>query len=485
MRTSCIRLRAKSRIAVLYEDFLEILDGNMLAALLLAILVYWTDIKINKKESNLWIWKSHADFQDDLMFDKPGMKPPHRTTIKSALDLLVEKKFIYRRKNPKLALDQTKQYLVDQKAVQVAIDALPPIVVKATLESRNTDNATSEEQQSMSENRQSIAEKPTSNTNDYDTEITNPEITEGEGTGASAPNPPALFSHPIHSFLSFDSLTHPTLMVITFEDDEQAEITNDGYALTADAVEYELLQRGFPVQVRTRVRTVIESAPPARAEKSLQEIAELREQTNAALHELEGPFDPETWDVEQTVTAFDHCPPFQQTSSSGFLSRSTTGAAPARVSPAASPQQSGPRQGARQHTFSVTGRTDGAASPPRPRAPEAGEALSERGAAVKAWLETLQASSISETPGNVRALNALGRNPDVSYESLKLTIAFVEGQDFVKKRCIAIDAQRLADVDDKLNLSFEKNWPLARRRQRDGPGEAAPARKPAKRYLIP
>src|SRR5579864_1718724 len=109
MRISCIRMRAKSRIAVLYEDFLEICKGNMLAAMLLAILVYWTDVKIGKKDSNLWIWKSHIDFQEDLMFDKEGMKPPHRVTIKAALDLLVGKGFIYRRKNPKLALDQTKQ----------------------------------------------------------------------------------------------------------------------------------------------------------------------------------------------------------------------------------------------------------------------------------------------------------------------------------------------------------------------------------------
>src|SRR6266568_6690967 len=200
MRTSCIRLRAKSRIAILFEDFLEILGGNMLAAMLLAILVYWTDVKIGKKDSNLWIWKSHADFQEDLMFDKEGMKPPHRTTIKSALDLLVEKKFVYRRKNSKMPLDQTKQYLVDQTAVQAAIDALPPIVVLPTLESRNSDIAMSNKQQSLSENRQCNAEKPTSNTNDYSTEITESVITEErESVVASAPTAPA-FPEPEYHF---------------------------------------------------------------------------------------------------------------------------------------------------------------------------------------------------------------------------------------------------------------------------------------------
>lgn len=180
MRTSCIRLRAKARIAVLYEDFLEICNGNMLAAMLLAILVYWTDTKIGKKEKSLWIWKSHTDFQEDLMFDKPGMKPPHRTTVKAALDLLKEKQFIKVRKNPKMPLDQTRQYLVEQEVIQAAIDALPPIVVIPTLESQNTDNGMSNNQQSLSENQQSNVGISTSNTNDYSTVITDPVTTEEE-----------------------------------------------------------------------------------------------------------------------------------------------------------------------------------------------------------------------------------------------------------------------------------------------------------------
>ena len=187
MRTSSIRLRANARLAILHEDLLEICDGNMLAAMLLSILVYWHDIKVAKKDDNLWIWKSHQDFQEDLMFDKPGMKPPHRTTIKTALDLLLKKKFIQWRRNPKMPLDQTRQYLLDIKAVQKAIDALPPIVVKPTMQSQNSDNATSNNQQSLSENQQCNAEIPTSNTNDYSTEITDSEITEESTFGANAP----------------------------------------------------------------------------------------------------------------------------------------------------------------------------------------------------------------------------------------------------------------------------------------------------------
>lgn len=192
MRTSSIRLRANARLAILHEDYLEICNGNMLAAMLLSILVYWTDVKIAKKDENLWVWKSHQDFQEDLMFDKPGMKPPHRTTIKTALDLLISKKYVEWRRNPKMPLDQTRQYLVDRKAVQTAIDALPPIVVKPTMQSQNSDNGMSNNQQSLSENQQCNDEIPTSNTIDYSTEITVPEITGNVvATSAEDRNAPA------------------------------------------------------------------------------------------------------------------------------------------------------------------------------------------------------------------------------------------------------------------------------------------------------
>lgn len=215
-------------------------------------------------------------------------------------------------------------------------------------------------------------------------------------------------------------------------------------------------------------------APPARAQNSLSEIVELRDRTNHALEVASG-FDANTWDAEQTVRASDHCPPFtkeagrasptignvtqenrpsQQTSRTD-VSRSHTGAAPARVSPAASSAApSGPRQG-------------GVAGQPRPAEP-----LTERGAQIKGWIERIKDITISDTPGNIRAHNALARNPDVTFESLQLTIEFEEAMKYVKEHDIAIDSQRLADVDDKLNLSFEKNWPLARKRKRDGPGKA-------------
>lgn len=60
--------------------------------------------------------------------------------------------------------------------------------------------------------------------------------------------------HPLYPFLSFDDLHHPTVMAVTFEDDDRAEITNDGYALTAKDVVAELEAKGITVQVRTEHR---------------------------------------------------------------------------------------------------------------------------------------------------------------------------------------------------------------------------------------
>ncbi len=93
--------------------------------------------------------------------------------------------------------------------------------------------------------------------------------------------------------------------------------------------------------------------------------------------------------------------------------------------------------------------------------------LTERGAAVRAWMETIAESALSETAGNIRACNRLGANPDVSFDSLKRTIEMVQAIKFVIDHDIAVDVQLLASDESRLN--FEKNWPTARRKQRAGP----------------
>jgi predicted transcriptional regulator len=191
VRKSCIVQRKNSRLVVLHEDYIEICDGNMIAAMILSILIYWTDVKLAQREQEqeqrkatgedipltpLWIWKSQEGFQHDLLVDKPGMRQVHRSTIATALSLLKDKKFIQARRNPHNNIDRTQQYLIEQDAINEAIKALPDCTIFSTrmseivqsnvgnqsMDCTNTDNG-------LPNFRQTIPE----NTNrDYDTEIT-------------------------------------------------------------------------------------------------------------------------------------------------------------------------------------------------------------------------------------------------------------------------------------------------------------------------
>lgn len=218
MRKSSIAYRERSRVAVLHEDLLEICGGNMLAAMLLSVLIYWTDVKLasyeqeceqakargeSMPEANLWIWKSHEGFQHDLMNDKEGMRKVHRSTIASALKLLVDKKLIDQRRNPLNNIDQTRQYRIERQTVQAAIHALPPLfdctktdirmseisqsnVGNHAMERLKTDNA-------LPKNRQAI---PKITNIDYDPKITTKDYNHEKGTTAQsaiavAPHTPA------------------------------------------------------------------------------------------------------------------------------------------------------------------------------------------------------------------------------------------------------------------------------------------------------
>lgn len=77
---------------------------------------------------------------------------------------------------------------------------------------------------------------------------------------------PALFIHPVYSFLAFDDLQHPTLMVITFIDDDRAEITNKSRGWIAHEVAGQLEAKGIKLQVRTakeHVDDAVVDAPAA------------------------------------------------------------------------------------------------------------------------------------------------------------------------------------------------------------------------------
>jgi hypothetical protein len=211
MRKSCIAYRERSRIAVLHEDLLEICDGNMLAAMILSILIYWTDVKLASHAqdceqakasgepvpvANLWIWKSHEGFQHDLMNDKDGMRKVHRTTIATALKVLQDKQFIASRRNPHNNIDQTRQYRIDTEAIQAAIRALPSLtdclktdaplseIVQSNVGNQSMDCTISDN--ALPKNRQAI---PMITISNYSHEITNKdEMTNAQAASAFAPH---------------------------------------------------------------------------------------------------------------------------------------------------------------------------------------------------------------------------------------------------------------------------------------------------------
>lgn len=87
--------------------------------------------------------------------------------------------------------------------------------------------------------------------------LDNSEITTQEGVlrdaaGADITDTPVI--HPLYPFLSFDDLEHPAVMTIVFEDDDRAELTNEGYGRIAQEVVADLEAKGITVQVRTEHR---------------------------------------------------------------------------------------------------------------------------------------------------------------------------------------------------------------------------------------
>lgn len=414
MRTSCIRLRANTRVAVLYEDLLEICDGNMLSAMLLSTLVYWTDTKISQKDENLWIWKTHEGFQEDLMFDKPGMKPPHRTTISSALDLLKNKHFIEWRKNPKLALDRTRQYLVHQEEIQAAIDKLPTLesrksdkgmsinrlstepateanqeenanVGKTTLQCRKSNNATSEK-------RHCNVGKTTSNTSDY---VSSDYPSEGMDTEETSQS-----SEDEQSATPSTPTEHEVPYVPDFPSTEQ-----DSYSPVPPVSGYEKKEEDEDVRGSDRTGPTPGTEVPASP----------------------APVVPQT--------------------------RNTTHGGQTRQSTATTRQGKG-----------TTGRTQ----PEKP----AGRGVkgntsnkvyfSLEGSAFRAWWEEYTGTKLDETAANARSCNALGKKESVTAEHTKMVVDEIDVNEWVKTNNVAVTPQDLANDESKMR--WEKWLQSAQRR---------------------
>jgi hypothetical protein len=120
-RVSCIEHPARSRFVQLRDSYMELCDGDACAALLLADFVGWTDHRLSGQEErggDVWIYRSREELRDDLC-GAFGLGK-----IDAALELLMERGFLKRRRNPKLGWDRKWQYLLNVPAVQRAINRL-------------------------------------------------------------------------------------------------------------------------------------------------------------------------------------------------------------------------------------------------------------------------------------------------------------------------------------------------------------------------
>lgn len=132
-KTSCIAHPAGQMVLIIREDYLAICDKNHCAAAILNVFEYWTNIKIGQRsqakseneiaraggadevDESLWIYKSVADLQVELM----GLFG--ETKISSSLKAIESKGFLDTRNNPKYGWDRTIQYLFKTEVIQSVI----------------------------------------------------------------------------------------------------------------------------------------------------------------------------------------------------------------------------------------------------------------------------------------------------------------------------------------------------------------------------
>lgn len=152
MITSVINHPQKSPLVMLRAGFKKICDGNIPAAVLLSIIEYWTNIKIEaekqvniennarKKEGveiikyDYWIYKTNYDFQ----FDSIGLLKEH--DVREGLKIILRKSYVFKRNNPKYKWDRTPQYLLNINLVNNELQALNRLQTVDAVHSEYIDN---------------------------------------------------------------------------------------------------------------------------------------------------------------------------------------------------------------------------------------------------------------------------------------------------------------------------------------------------------
>jgi hypothetical protein len=148
------------------------------AAALLYFFERWTVWKMKERSykpgSDVWLFFSADQIQEYEFGDAFGS---HR--IDKAIDLLLERRYIERRNNPDKGYDRTYQYRFVLRAVQEAVNNLPPFfnieewkIQKRNMQNRKPENA-------KSENEEAIPHNPKHNQTDQKTSDPN-------GSGANA-----------------------------------------------------------------------------------------------------------------------------------------------------------------------------------------------------------------------------------------------------------------------------------------------------------
>ena len=136
MRESSVQKTPQSRVLVIREDFLSICDNDLKASVLLSILTYWHDVKIEMREKNKQlndIAERHGENreQDETLLQFHTEKEIaemsfgilNKKTVRSAKQFLIEKGFIsiHRNPNPRYSFDNTTFFQLIPEEVNIAL----------------------------------------------------------------------------------------------------------------------------------------------------------------------------------------------------------------------------------------------------------------------------------------------------------------------------------------------------------------------------
>lgn len=138
MKTSCIRHENNSPLVIVRKQYIDLFDGHLGAAVMLGYFEYWHNIRLAQSEKSRQanaIAEKHGDngTQDASLYQfhrtqdiiDAMMGVIGRPAIKSGIDILIERGFLTRTRNPnpRYAFDKTAFYILHPEAVNSALSA--------------------------------------------------------------------------------------------------------------------------------------------------------------------------------------------------------------------------------------------------------------------------------------------------------------------------------------------------------------------------